>query len=453
VVGTISSLGIGSQLQLQDILDQLREVDEQAITAKSTRVDEIQGQLDEFTVVKNKLLTMKGHALDLTLNSSFLGRTVSNSNEDVLGITVIDGAEVQSASITVDQLAAKSTFQLTTGVESASTVLFEADTTIGYQVGGTAVTLDVPAGTTLTALATLINEDDTNPGITASVIDSGETGAAYRLILQADTTGEANRISNITGLTMTELQGATPGSLNAKITVDGIVYQRQTNTITDVLAGVTLDLKGTGNTSVSIASDYAKVRDAMTGLVESYNDVVQEINTHVAYDEDTKKFGVLAGTTVRGVVFALQEFMNTVVKADATGAITSMHNVGMVFNRDGTLSLDTEVLDAALADNIDGVQAFFLGDQDQKIEGFADLVNERLRALTSVSGLLKTEENAAQDRIDGLRLQIERDTERLDKKYERLTQQFVELDRYINQLNAISGFLNQYLNNDRSSQQ
>jgi flagellar hook-associated protein 2 len=441
VVGSISSLGLGSQLQLQDILDQLREVDEQVIKTRTSQVTRLEDQLEEFTVVKNKLLTMKSHALDLTLNSSFLGRTVSNSNEDVLRVTAIDGAKVQSTSITVERLAAKSSLQLTSGVASKDAVLFEADTTIGYQLGDTEVTLDVTAGTTLAALVELINDDKANPGITASVIDSGEAENAYFLVLQANKTGEDHRISNITGLTMTELQGAAPGSLNAKIIVDGIPYQRQTNSITDVLAGITLELKNTGSASVSIAPDTSAVSKAITGLVEAYNDVIQEINTNVAYDKETREFGTLAGTTIRSLVFDLLALMNTTVEADAEGKITSMYNVGMVFNRDGTLSLDNDVLTAALANNIEGVRAFFLGDEARKIEGFADLVNERFRALTSASGLFETEKNAAQDRIDSVKLQIEIETERLDKKYERMAQQFVELDRYMNQLSSISSFL------------
>jgi flagellar hook-associated protein 2 len=169
--------------------------------------------------------------------------------------------------------------------------------------------------------------------------------------------------------------------------------------------------------------------------------VVQEINTQVAYDEETGEFGALAGTGIRSLAFDLLELMNTTVRTNAKGNITSMYQIGMEFNRDGTLSLDDEVLAAALADNPEAVQAFFLGDEDQKIEGFADLVNERLRLLTSVAGLVETEKNAAQGRIDNLKLQIERDTERLDKKYERMTQQFVELDRYMNQMSSVSSFL------------
>ncbi len=273
------------------------------------------------------------------------------------------------------------------------------------------------------------------------MIDSGEATNAHYLVLQAKNTGEDNRISNLTGLTMTEVQGTVPGSLNSQITADGITYQRQTNSITDVLAGVSLDLLSTGSSSVSLAQDNTALSASITGLVEAYNDVVQEIRTNVAYDETTEEFGVLAGTTIRDLVFDLQDLMNTVVKADATGTITSMVDIGMEFNRDGTITLDNDVLTAALAANLTGTQAFFMGDDTKEIEGFADLVNERLRMLTSVSGLLRTEENATQGQIDDLELRIEIETERLDKKYDILTRRFVELDRFMSQMASVSSFL------------
>ena len=77
---------------------------------------------------------------------------------------------------------------------------FATETTISYQLGDTDVTLNVAAGTTLTALAKLINDDKENPGLTASVIDSGEAENPYVLVLQANNMGEDNRIAHITEL-------------------------------------------------------------------------------------------------------------------------------------------------------------------------------------------------------------------------------------------------------------
>lgn len=553
MAGSISTLGVGSGLDLQDILDQLREVDTSAqLNPKKDKITALEIQLDEFTVVNNKLLTMKSAALDLSLSSTFLGRTVTSSDEDVLTATVSDGATVQSASLTVTTLASKSSWmsegktsenaivyvptsqQSTNGVAAKTstiasgagslTIAFGASDTItvsvdaatvledgganslvdlinidaenggkvtassfqvsgswylrieatggtgesyrvgistngtdltlappnktfGYQVGSDdddTTIISVAADTTLSELVALINGDADNPGATAKIINVG--GASpYRLVLQADSTGEDSRISftlaHLPDMDMSEQQGAGASSLNAQFSIDGISYQRQTNTISDVLTGVTLTLKGAGTSTVSVSSNDTALKDLITSLVNAYNDVVQELRDKSAYNEEENAFGILAGTTLRDLPFYLQNLMASANTADGDGNIGSLFDLGLTFNRDGTITIDSAKLSAAIANYPDGVKAFFLGDEDEDIVGFADLVNERLRTITSSSGQIQAEKTAARERIDQLELIIETETERLDKRYAILTKQFIELDRYMNQMTSISNFL------------
>jgi len=445
MAGVISSLGVGSGLQLRDILDQLRTVDEQTITIKEAKVTALATKLDEFDVVKNKLIAMKSFALDLSLSSNFLARTITSSNEEAVTATVMDGASTQSYSVTVNRLASRSSWQ-SAGKAAEDASVAAADDLFKYEVDGEEYTVEVESGTTLSELAALINDDESNPGVTAQVIDDGDPDNPYRLVLQADDTGEDNRISitmQLDALALAEVNGAGGGSLNAEIEVNGITYQRQTNSsISDVISGVTLNFHQEGSSSsIVVASNDTAAIDMITGLVEAYNDAVQEIQANVAYDEETEAFGVLADTTIRDLAFDLQNLMTQTVQADADGDITSMFDLGMTFNQDGTISIDGEVLAAAVANNPEGVQAFFLGDEDEEITGFADLVNDQLRTITGSTGQVEAEKTMAQARIDDLELQIEAETERLDKRYELLTKQFVELDRYMNQMTSMSDYL------------
>lgn len=554
--GTISSLGIGSGLELQNILDQLRAVDQQAITTKSASVSKLEQQLDQFTVVNNKLLTMKSAVLTLSLSSTFLGRTVKSSNESVLTATVADGTAVQAASVTVDRLATKSSWisagkasqdaivyvpttqESTTGVAdpavdvvaasdgtmvityggsntitvpvgptalvttmnqlvtaintdpenvgggangrmvTASTYLLdgqyhlriETDTvggsgeshrvaittnntnlsfgpptkTFAYQVGSTTATLSVAADTTLSQLAAQINSDTANPGISASLIDSGAATNPYKLVLQANTSGENSRISLLTqmpDLALTEQQGAAAASLNAQVTIDGISYQRQTNAMSDVLSGITLNLISTGSSTVSVANNDSSIKTLITDLVAAYNDVVQEVNSKVKYDEETEEFGILAGTTLRDLPYALQNLMTRRVTTGSNGTVKTLFDLGLEFNRDGTIAINDTTLSAALNSYGSEVQAFFLGDDNAGVSGFADLLNDYLREVTGGNGQIASERTAAQEKIADLELRIEADTERLDKKYDLLAKQFVELDRYMNQMTSISNYL------------
>ena len=560
-IGSLSSLGIGSNLELQSILDQLRGVDEsRLISPLEKSVATLKAQLEEFTVVKNKLLAMKSPALSLSLASTFLGRTIKSSSESVLTATVQDGATVQATSVTVDRLATKSSWlsgataktdtsvyvptsqESTTGVADPDVdvvaasdgdlvITFGASSTITVPVGPTAgfdtlnelvtaintdpenvgggangrlvtastyvvgtdtylristdfaggtgeanrvkittnptnltfappkevfqyefgpvaaptvVTLNVDADTTLAGLVDLINDDSDNPGITASIIDTGDPSTPYKLLLQADAVGENHRIditTQLPDLSFTEQQGAAGASLNAQVTLDGISYQRQTNTISDVVTGVTMSLQGTGTSTITVASNDDSIRKLIVEMVTAYNEAVQEIRSQVNYDEETEEFGLLARTTVSGLRYDLQNLMTTSVKVSTSATVTSLFDLGMEFNQDGTITLDSEVLDAVLAENPEGVQDFLLGDEDNDITGFADRVNELLRVITSGTGQIEAEKTTAQARIDDLNLRIETETERLDRRYEILTKQFVALDRYMNQMTSISSFL------------
>ncbi len=557
MAGTISSIGIGSGLQLQDILDQLREVDDKAIIApKQEQITEYQTQLDELPAVENTLFTLKSVALALSLSTTFLSRTVTSSDEDVLTATVSDGATVQSASITVTSLAQKSSWMSSTGASARDAIVYvptlvesstgvadpavdsvastdgtlvityggsstitvdvgptagvttmddlvtaingdaenvgsgangrlvtastytldgstylriETDTvggtgeshrvtitsndtdltlsapakTFAYTVGDTTTTFSVAADTTLEGLVSLINDDTNNPGATASIIDDGTT-SPYRLVLQADAAGEDSRISLLTqmpDLTLSEEAGSGGASLNAQFSVDGIAYQRQTNSISDVMSGVSLTLKGAGTASLTIASNDEAIKDLVVDFVNAYNEVVQEVQSNIAWDEEEEKFGVLARTTLRDLPFELQNLMTRTVTADSDGNIRTMFDLGLEFNRDGSITVDEDVLTSAISSHGDGVSAFFLGDDDQGITGLADLVNDRLRTLLSGDGQLDAEKNAAQTRIDDLEEEIASQTERLDRKYELLTQQFIELDRYMNQMTSMSNYL------------
>ncbi len=549
--GTISSLGVGSGLELQNILDQLRGVDEQVITRKENEVTTLEAQLNEFTVVNNKLLTMKSAALDLSLTSTFLDRTITSTDEKVLTATVSDGISPQTTSVTVDRIAIKSSWtssgvaaadsivyvptsqESTTGVanltdsiattggdlvityggSSTITVNVPAGTKLddgtaadllslinddaenagkvtastfqvdgqhylrietatpggtgeshrvaittnntdltlsppkklfAVNVGTTTFTVDVAAETTLTQLKDLINNDSSNPGVTASVIDDGSATNPYKLILQANAPGQDNEItflSQLPDITMSVDPTKTGENLNAKVTIDGISYQRQTNTISDVLTGITMNLQAAGTASLTVANNEESIKTLVVDLVTAYNDAVQEVATNAGYDEDTEQFGILAGTTLRGLPYDLQNLMTSTVKADDKGLVTTLFDLGMEFSRDGTIIIDQSVLDTAISAAPDSVSAFFLGDEDKGITGFADKVNDYLREVTGGNGQIAAEKSAAQLRIDDLELRIETETERLDKRYDILARQFVELDSYMNQMTSMSNYL------------
>ncbi|MDA8164953.1 MAG: flagellar filament capping protein FliD [Desulfobacteraceae bacterium] len=446
-LGTISSLGVGSGLDLQGMLDQLRAADEQPINQKQDQITNLNAQLTEFNAVQKKLLDFQSIAQDLSLQSTYIGRTATSSDDSVVGVSAEDGATVQDVSVQVDRLATNSTWQSSTGMSSADAVLTNTDTAVGFTVGSTAFSVDVPASTTLSGLVGLINNDSSNPGVTASVINDGSGTNAYHLVLKANQTGENYRISNINNLVMTEVQGNGGASLNAQLEVDGITYTRQQNSINDVLNGITMTLnKGGGSTSeVTVMADDSGLTKKITDLVNAYNGLVQEISSHSGYDQDTKVFGPLANTTVTDLPYQMENLMTATVNA-GNGSVKTLFDLGMKFNEDGTISIDNNTLSAAISSDPEGVQSFFLGDSNAGVTGFADQLNNYLLQITGSTGQVQAEENSAKSKIDDLNQQIQDDTARLNKKYDNLTQQFIQLDQYMNQMTNMSSYLTSQFN-------
>ncbi len=555
MAGSITTLGVGSGIDLQGMLEQLREIDQQVVDRKQNEITRFKNQLTGLTTVNSKLLAMKSAALKLSLEGSFIGRTVTSSDESVAKATVLDGTVAQSVSLDITRLAANSSWlsaqgmenvsasvyvpvsrESTTGVAGSATDivarageamtitfgggdeialaissdmtmddlvsainghgdnvgggdngrLVTAETyslsgqtflriksdvvdgagednrvmisetladldfaapekTLFYQVGsGDTVSVSVTADTTLAGLANLINDDDDNPGVTATVINDGSATDPYRLSFRSGKTGEDGRItflSQLPDMLMGEQQGADGASLNAQFSVDGINYQRQTNSVSDVISGLTLTLEKEGTATISIQKNDDAMKEMIQGLVTAYNDAVAEVKSSSGYDSESGEFGVLARTTVRDLRSTLQGLMTSSVNADSGGNITTLFDLGLEFNRDGSISINEETLAQALEDHPDGVSSFFLGDGTRDIEGFADKVNDRLRSITGGAGQIEGEKDSAQARIDDLELKMEQENSRLDKKYELLTQQFIDLDRYMNQMTSLSSYL------------
>src|SRR4030095_600713 len=229
-LGTISGLGVGSKLDLQGTLDKLRQIDDAAVTALQTKETKAKAQLVAFDSVNAKFLAVKTNALSLSLDSNFLTKKISGMTDSVASATVALGIPDATHDLEVTRLATKSAFQ-SDGVATANSVVTTSDQTLAYKLGTSGRTINVQgqAHTTLTELADLINKASDNPGVTATVVNSGTKDNPFHLILTANTTGEDNRISLVTSptsLALTELQGANGASLNAALKVDGLTYER-----------------------------------------------------------------------------------------------------------------------------------------------------------------------------------------------------------------------------------
>lgn len=232
--------------------------------------------------------------------------------------------------------------------------------------GGTTINID-NTNNTLTGLRDAINS--ANVGVKASIVNDGSTTAPYRLVITSNTSGAAGAItmdgSNLSGGTspmFSTLQPAQDASLTLGEGAGAITVTKSTNTITDLIPGVTLNLKNAdpGKTiEVDIAQDTSSAKQAIKDFVDQYNNLVDYIGQQFKYDAGTNTAGTLfADTRLQSLLSDLRSDLSNPVSG-LSQTIKIMSQVGVTSTNDDKLQIDETKLDAALQDNFDQVQKLF----------------------------------------------------------------------------------------------
>jgi flagellar hook-associated protein 2 len=329
--------------------------------------------------------------------------------------------------------------------------------------GGTAVNIAIDSSNnTLAGIRDAIN--DAGTGVTASIINDGTTN---RLVLASKTSGSVGAI----GVTVTDNGGAgippappyalsslasaslvtTQTADNANLTINGIAITRSTNTISDAIDGLTLNLaKGTlatpGTATVTVAKNTGAVTSAVSAFVKAYNDAIGQIKSMTAYDAANKKASVLTGdSTARSI----QSQLSNLAQANITGiagGISRLSDIGIAVQKDGTLTTDSSKLSAALADPDKDVASLFTQTTSGN-QGIAVRFNAALESIIGVSGLISSRTDGITSSIKDIQKRGEALQARLVQVEKRYRAQFTALDSLVASMNRTSTYLAQQLAN------
>lgn len=275
-----------------------------------------------------------------------------------------------------------------------------------------------------------------------SKLEISEGGALTGLKMKWDDAGST--AASALGFSTEQILTPSTSSLNASVTVNDITYQRQSNSnLTDLVTGVTLSMSQTGSSTITIGQETDSMKSDITALVTLFNDIITEIDNNDDYDEDTETWGSLAKTssvqTMKSTLLSLlgQTVDTGTVSSSAT--ITSLYDLGFDIDEDGAVSINETTLDTALSGDFSGIKSFFLGTDD--VTGMGELLNDHLRELTIGEGYIDSETDSIDEKISTLESTIESETERINKKYEALTQQFVQLDSYMREMESMQSYV------------
>jgi flagellar hook-associated protein 2 len=366
-LATTTVSGLVSGLDTASIIQQLMSIERRPITLLELQVSEYEAQKSAFSTINTSLLALKTAADELSRETSWLAKAVSVSDESVLSAEVTSATPAGTYKFTVSQLAAASQLA-TNGFADPDTTAVGAGS-FDITVGASTETIAVGAGDTLDDVAAAINAKDM--GATAVVVNTGAGATPYKLIVTSDDTGVANETAitnNTSGLVFTEITEAKNAILqfgeDSPITVES-----DTNTVTGLADGMTLDLKSVsaGPVTVTVESDTTGILEQAKDFVSKYNAVQSNINKYTDYDEEAEQAAVLFGnSTLRFVSSDLSRAVGDSIDG-VPAEVNSLMMVGFTLKGDGTLEFDEEVFASVLEDNLDGVSQLFSGVLDRAL--------------------------------------------------------------------------------------
>jgi flagellar hook-associated protein 2 len=266
------------------------------------------------------------------------------------------------------------------------------------------------------------------------------------LVVNGKNTGTANAVTiDETGLTTgaDPLPGfsVTQAATDASLTVDGIAISRSTNLISDVITGVSLDLKSSSASpvQVTISNDGDAIKKQINDFVGAYNDVLSFIHEQTKYDSENKTAGPLIGDST---VQTVQSLLRTALSTAVSGSPSTLAEIGITTQSDNTLTVDDTKLSDALNSNLSGVSNLFL----DATSGVAQKMMASVDSLTSVgTGILTASIDGTQNNINDLADQITQKEANLVLMQEDLTRRFAALEGLVSQLKSQGQFLIQQL--------
>lgn len=454
----ISSLGAGSGIFSADLVDQLVNAERRPVELRlDRRANEAQTKISAFGALRAALEALKSPLEALTKADGLKALQASSSNESVATVSVDPAVATRgSYSVNVTQLAQAQS--LASGSFADSDTASVGTGTLTFTVNGVSTDVVVDStNNTLQGLADSINS--ANGGLSAGVVD---TGSGFRLVLSSDESGLENSIqvsvsdndgvnTDGVGLSQFAFDGTasnlteTVAAKDALLEVNGISVSRSTNTVEDVVQGVTFDLKSVGSSNVKLEKDLDEVASRVQEFVDKYNSLQDVIDKAAGYNATTGTGGILSGdSTIRGIERDLRSSLTAVPVGLESSPVRTLADLGFSTNpSNGKLEFDSAVFKEKLEANPDAVTALF--SEQGGVDGVAGRIETTIEGYLASDGAISGRTKGLNAALDQIQEQRERLNFRMETYRERLVAQFSAADSLISQLNSTGNYVSQQL--------
>jgi flagellar hook-associated protein 2 len=450
-VASNSSAGAagGSVIDVSSLVSQLvaaSQNPQQTIISNQTQA--VTSQISSVGTLKSALATFQASLSALDTPSAFGTETASSSDPTSFTATANSDAVLGTYSVSITQLAQAQ--QLVSKAFAGGSSATVGTGTLQLSLGGASFSVTVDGSNdTVAGIAAAINSASGNPGIEASVV-TGSDGA--HLLLSSSLTGASNTIQVAETDGGTALSSLTYGSGNtanytqqtaaqdAEFSVAGVAYTSASNTVTDALSGVTLNLVGptAAATTLSVSTNDTTVESNIQSLVSAYNTLQGTFASLGSYDSTTSTAGPMMGDALlSGIQSQIRSALYSIVD---TGSSTynSLASIGITTNSDGTLSVNGATLSAALSSDFSAVSALFSGSS-----GIATTLNSQINANLAAGGSIDSRSQTLVQQENALTQQSNQLQQQMSALSASLTQQYSALNTLLSSLQTTSSYLTQ----------
>lgn len=462
-MASISSLGVGSGMDLSSLLTSLSNAEQARLTPLTTQQTSYKSKLTAYGILQSALAKVETASAALKKADTLTSTAVSSTNTAFSAVTD-SAASAGSYTIEVSNLA-KAQSLLSAEVPNATNKLGNdnASRTITITQPGKKDPLEVTLineQTSLTGIRDAINKQE--GGVSASIMKADDN--TYYLALTSKDTGTQSEMTiSVTGDdTLNDFLNYTPSSTggsggmtqkvaaeDAALTVNGVAITRQSNTITDAPQGVTLTLKAKTKANepetLNITRDSTAMKAAIQTWVDAYNSLQTTFGSLTQYtaveqgkDQSTNN-GALVGD---GTLRSIQTQLKSQLASAQSGDVKTLASLGITQDVKGKLTIDSTKLDKALTEKPNGVVTFFVG--DGKETGFATQTDNLLNTvLDTTKGTLKSATDGINKSLKNLDTQVTATTASIALTIERYKTQFTQLDKMMTSMNSTVSFLTQ----------
>lgn len=442
---TIQFGGLATGLETSTIIEKLMELERAPITRMESDKTALNDRLTAFTELDTRLKSFADKIKNLNYSSTLLQRSVKQSSEEHLSASVntkaITGASYQVEVVSLAQVQKSIS---TTGYADKTSSLLGVGTmklTVGDKTTNISIT---SANNSLEGVMKAINAADL--GVSAAIINTGAKDTPYSLILTGEDVSKTFSLdtSALSGGAAFALAAPVQEATKAVIKVDTIEITSDSNTLTEAIPGVTLDLLKAEvgkTTTLNINVDKAGIKSTIEAFAEGYNEVISFITSQSVINGEGG--GVLGGdASINSIKRRLQNMMTD--KSSNSGVFSSLSQLGFETQKDGTLEVNGTKLSAAIDKNLDSIVSLMAGEEN--VTGVATQFKNYLYGMTNSStGMLKGKKDSISNNLKKIDDKMTSVEARLEQRQKTMEAQFSAMETLVSGLNSQSSYLTQQM--------